>query len=492
MRVGLVFDPHQARAWHRELAGRMRAGGHEVSLVPAPPRPSPWQDRLLRFEARLRGRGDLGALARIPPDALDVAAAGEPDLLLVLDGEDARESSAAVPVWHLTADGADGLAALLAVVIAGGTPTVAIRRGATVLAAGRVGSEAEGLLLERAADALGRSTTLILAALAGQGPTMPERGLAAPATLTAGTAARLAATMALRRGMRRLERLAYRTPHWRVGWRRLDGPDLFDLRRHPDGGWRDLPDDGHHFYADPFPLLHDGRLTLFVEDYVHATGRGRISAVPFGPEGPLGRPEPVLECPYHLSYPFVFARDGAVWMIPESGEAGTVDLYRATRFPGGWVKDATLVSGVVAGDATLHEATDGRWWMFATVRDGGGASDALHLWSAPDFRGPWVPHPRNPVLVDIAAARPAGRMVVRDGALLRPVQDCRARYGAALGVARVTQLDDTGFAQTVDAVVGPGPLWPGTCLHTLNAAGGFEFIDGSGRARRPWREVGRS
>ncbi|TGP15892.1 formyl transferase, partial [Mesorhizobium sp. M1D.F.Ca.ET.234.01.1.1] len=93
----------------------------------------------------------------------------------------------------------------------------------------------------------------------------------------------------------------------------------------------------------------------------------------------------------------------------------------------------------------------GRWWMFATVRDGGGAfSDQLHLWSAPDFRGPWTAHPKNPVLIDIATARPAGRMVSRNGQLLRPVQDCRRSYRAAMCIARVTQLDEAGFDQVVE------------------------------------------
>jgi len=172
-------------------------------------------------------------------------------------------------------------------------------------------------------------------------------------------------------------------------------------------------------------------------------------------------------------------------MIPESCSAARVDLFRATAFPGGWVKEATLIEGVVASDASLIEQ-DGKWWLFATVRDGGGSfSDALHLWSAPDFRGPWTPHPRNPVLIDIASARPAGRMALRDGQLLRPVQDCRQGYGKALGIARVTQLDDTGFAQEVETILeAGGPLWPGRRLHSLNGAGGFEFIDGSAMVRR--------
>ncbi len=176
---------------------------------------------------------------------------------------------------------------------------------------------------------------------------------------------------------------------------------------------------------------------------------------------------PVLEEAHHLSYPFVFEREGSVWMVPESSAAGTVDLYRATRFPGGWVKEATLLSGVVASDATLVEH-HGRWWIFATVRDAGldapaGAGsfhDALHLWSAPDFRGPYTPHPANPVLVDPSLARPAGRIVARGGRLIRPIQDCATGYGRALMLARIDRLDREGYAQTVIGRIEPAPPGP--------------------------------
>jgi hypothetical protein len=123
--------------------------------------------------------------------------------------------------------------------------------------------------------------------------------------------------------------------------------------------------------------------------------------------------------------------------------------------------------------------------MFATVQDGGGSySDALYLWSAPDLLGPWTPHRRNPVLIDLATARPAGRVVRRGNKLIRPFQDCRNGYGRALGLAEITRLDDDGFEQRVETVLRPGPLWPGRRLHTLNRAGRLECIDGSGWSRK--------
>lgn len=408
------------------------------------------------------------------------------DLILDLDG--ASAAAGQVPRWRLLFDGQAGEDALLTAALAGHAPLVEIMAGDDLVAAGRPGSENNRVPQAMLDDILSRLVTLIVATVKGNRLRVPALPAASGEPCASGAATgfvpgRLKAVIsAVADG---IYRRWFHAPHWRVGWRRLNGPDLFELRSHPNSGWRVLPDDGTRFYADPFPIEHCGRVFLFVEDFVHAVDKGVISAVEFGPDGPAGMPIPVLEQPGHLSYPFVFARDGQVWMIPESCSAGRIDLFRATDFPGGWVREATLVEDVIASDATLVEH-GGLWWLFATVRDGGGSySDALHLWSAPDFRGPWTPHPGNPVLIDIASARPAGRVVLREGALLRPVQDCRLGYGKALGIARVTQLDSEGFAQELECVLRSGPLWPGRRLHSLNSAGGFEFIDGSALALRP-------
>ncbi len=493
MLLRVRLDGRHVRRWHLDLLGRLaEKPGLTVDVDPAPGTTQlpDAANLLFELESLIHGLPRSGLAAHVPRSDLDgfVHLAPPPaDLILDLIGD---VEPGGGRVWTLTFDGLAGETALLGSLLDRRTPTAEIVESGTVLAAGRLGTEYAGVALASFEDFLARTSTLILAAVSGAGtailPTLPGEGTGpsgprrlAPAELAVLTAKRVA-----RRILQRLYYLAYNAPHWRTGWRRMDGPDLLDLRHHPDTGWHDLPDDAQRFYADPFPIVHDGQVTLFVEDFAHRLGKGIISAVAFGPDGPIGRPIPVLEQPGHLSYPFVFEREGAFWMIPESGSAGTVDLFRATAFPAGWVKEATLLSGVTASDATLVEH-DGAWWLFATVRDGGGAfSDALHLWRAPDFRGPWTAHPKNPVLIDIASARPAGRMVHREGKLLRPVQDCRQGYGAALGIARVLQLDPEGYRQTVETILTPGPQWPGRRLHTLNSAGGLEFIDGSAFAPR--------
>jgi hypothetical protein len=51
---------------------------------------------------------------------------------------------------------------------------------------------------------------------------------------------------------------------------------------------------------------------------------------------------------------------------------------------------------------------------------------------ADTITGPWIPHARWPVKIDIRGARPAGMMFNLDGRLFRPAQDCAETYGAGI------------------------------------------------------------
>ncbi|QDB80175.1 formyl transferase [Georgenia sp. 311] len=482
MRVAVRLDRRALRRWHLEvvsaLAGRPDLEvGVRWSTGSRPPAPE--VDRLFALERILHGL-PAGRSARLEEAHLApyLARDGEPDVVLDLVGDDGT----AGPTWHLTFDGGAGEAPLLAALLAGRVPAVRVvdLTAGRTLAAGRPGSETPGVTVAAFEDVLAGCTHLLRQALDGGAPVDVADG--EPSRLARGEVLRHAGRSVARAAVHRAYRLLYRAPHWRVGWRWVDGPDVIDLGRLP-GGWSELPDDGRHFYADPFPVVVDGVTHLFVEDYDHALGRGVISVVDVGPSGPVGAPRPVLEHRAHLSYPFVLEDAGQVWMVPETSGARTVELYRAARFPDRWVLEEVLLEGQEVSDATPFRH-GGRWWLSATVRDGGSFSDSLHLWSADRLQGPWVAHERNPVLVDIAAARPAGRVVRRGGRLVRPVQDGRAGYGAALALAEVTRLDGAAFTQRVVARLAPGPQWPGTRLHTLNRAGRLEVIDGSAYSPR--------
>jgi len=275
----------------------------------------------------------------------------------------------------------------------------------------------------------------------------------------------------------------FRTPHWRIGWRRLSGPDLWDTRSLSDTRWTILPNSKARFFADPMPLTVDGKTTLFVEDYFHDRNKGAISAVEFDESGPVAVLDCVLEEPWHLSYPFVFQAEGEIWMVPESLTKREIALYRADPFPGRWTRHKVLIENIAAVDSTIIRYHD-RFWLFTTIEHPSDTFADLCLFSAASLFGPWLPHPRNPVVRNASFGRSAGPILYRDGKLLRPAQDCSRRYGAAVVLTEIQILDEENFAHEVCNALSPCREWPGRRLHTLSRSGDLEFIDGSAHAFR--------
>lgn len=263
---------------------------------------------------------------------------------------------------------------------------------------------------------------------------------------------------------------------WVVAARRRPGStnERFTIL-HPPAG---------RFYADPFVAEHEGRTYVFFEEYRDADRKGVISCVEFGPGDKFGAPSVVLERASHLSYPFLFKWHGVWHMVPESGDHHTVDVYRADPFPHKWTHVATVLSGVDARDATLCE-WNGRWWMFVTLCvPGGPRADELSLFFADSPLGPWTAHPRNPIVSDVRGARSAGAVVVEDGALVRPAQDCSRGYGYAIALNRIDVLTEREYRESRIGTRTPSwhPRLSGT--HTINCSEHYEVTDGRLRRRR--------
>ncbi len=276
----------------------------------------------------------------------------------------------------------------------------------------------------------------------------------------------------LGRHLRAALRDAFFKPQWFLAQRR-DGGDPLD-----PSGYTPLFPPGTGGWADPFPFVHQGAVHLFFEDIHPVSGLGRIAVMTRDAHGHFGPPRTVLERPHHLSYPFVFEWGGEAFMVPESSQAGRVELFRAARFPWEWESAGVLLDGVRAVDATLFEH-DGRWWMMVNLREEGASSwDELFAFHADSPLGKFVPHPGNPVVSDVRRARPAGRVFSRGGRLFRPAQDCSGHYGRALVINEILTLTPDDYRETVAARHDAAALGIGDSLHTYNAVPGLEVVDG--------------
>jgi hypothetical protein len=276
---------------------------------------------------------------------------------------------------------------------------------------------------------------------------------------------------------RQIARNRWRNLFWRRQWQiayRFD-PDPDD--RWSGSGMRYLVPPADRFWADPFALVHNGRYFIFFEELHYSDWQGRIMAVEVFPDRAPGEPRLVLECDWHLSYPFVFQWNDDLYMIPESAESGRVELYRCHRFPDDWRLERVLLEGMQAYDATLWRRGD-RWWMFVSIAPPGlSDGDELHLFHSDSPLGPWQAHAANPVISDARRARPAGPLYERDGVLYRPSQDCSREYGYAVVINRVDQLTESEYRETTVDRVTASFCRPATCLHTVGQGGRLQVLD---------------
>lgn len=481
--VCLLLPRDGVQGWHHFLINRLREDAHHVVVSWRRGRSTSLGlalveelERLVgRHRPRLSGDGD-----RMP--VVEQAAEERPDIMFDLSGGNEPAPGSVVPLF----DAQPGDDARDAALFDERAPWLQL----AYFIDGRMHPLAEALpALERPWSLLaGRDTIYqrlvhLIRAVARRGtaglstpPAPPAHGRGLPLPfICRSLTGRIA---------KRLKKLVARDGHWRVGWRRLEADgSLYDtLRMPPAVHWMWLDDDRQRYFADPFLFEHKGTTYVFCEEFPYATRTGIISVFTLDNEGRPSAPRAVLDCGTHLSYPYVFHHDGYIWMMPESAATGRLELYRADRFPDRWVVERTLIGDRQLSDATPFHMND-RWWMAAADhRFGDSGWDTLALFDAQSPLGPWQPCGEDAFVIDARAARPAGAVVNRNGALWRPAQDCRIGYGGGLTLCRIDKVSRSGLEQTIMAHVGPPAGAALTGVHTLNLNDRFEIIDAAGWA----------
>lgn len=483
MHVRFLVDPAELRRWQADaiasVLSALEASG-DVATVSGPGTP-PLLDLCLAFEGMTSCQGRSPLIDRIGLADLGLALADTrpADLVIDLAGSQCDDDR-----LRLSVGGCPLIAGTAAAITSDDEPLLdleLVRSGMPrVVGRWRLARENRRSLAAGLAATASRAVEMLtLAASRISGGTAPADILlpridAPSVPHPPGGLALFAGTAFARRLAARLDRLIRTPANWAVAWR-FDVTWEGRLPAIAGTSWRRLADDGSRFFADPFVWQHQGRSVLFVEEFPYTTERGIFSAVDIGPDGPLGRPRPVIETDCHLSYPFIFEEDGVVYMIPETSGRRTIELWRAVEFPDSWEPVAELITGIDASDATLIR-TGGRHYLMASLRPEGASSwDGLSIFAADRLHGPYRLVGNGPVKVDVATARPAGRPFMVDGAIIRPFQDSRGGYGAGLGFARIDHLSPDGFAETVLTTLKPARPLRG--LHTYNRGGGIEVID---------------
>lgn len=252
---------------------------------------------------------------------------------------------------------------------------------------------------------------------------------------------------------------------------------------------RDIPDNFDEFkqimpskdlfWADPHVVQVNGKYYIFIEEFVQAANKGHISVIELDEAGNWKAPVKVLERDYHLSYPFIFQWNERYYMVPESRQNRTIDLYECADFPLRWNFKCHLMENVSAVDTTLIHHAD-KWWLFTGLAENEAAAPnvELFLYYKDDlFAGEWRAHPRNPIVSDVKCARPAGGLFLRGGKLFRPSQDCSHGYGHGIDLNEVDVLSETDYREHRTLSIRPDWEKKIVATHTLANCDNLVVID---------------
>lgn len=233
------------------------------------------------------------------------------------------------------------------------------------------------------------------------------------------------------------------------------------------------------FWADPFVLEKDNKYYIFIEELVYKENKGKICVIEMDENGNYQEPVVALEKDYHLSYPFLIEDSGELYMIPETSENNTIELYKCENFPIKWKLFKVLINNVVAVDSTIFRYND-KFWLFTNIRENSGASkhDELFLFYSDNLlNGKWIPHPQNPIISDVKCARPGGNIFIFKDRIFRPAQNCAKHYGHGMQIREIVKLSESAYEERQIQSIYPDWEKGIISTHTLNFTGRLTVID---------------
>lgn len=250
--------------------------------------------------------------------------------------------------------------------------------------------------------------------------------------------------------------------------------------------FQDIIPGKHLDWADPHVVYRGGFYYIFIEELLHKRKKGHISVIKMNDKGEYDSPRVIIERPYHLSYPFIFKVNDVYYMVPESAENRTIELYKCEEFPYKWKFDSLIMSDIYAVDSTFL-FYKGKWWLFANVKENQDSSSLsfLHIYHSNSiFSGEWIPHLQNPVVSDAASSRPAGRFLFLDGNLYRPSQNCLKKYGYGIKLNKVLLLNEREYREEPINFIEPEKSKNILATHTFSFSHKLTMIDARKKRRR--------
>ena len=231
------------------------------------------------------------------------------------------------------------------------------------------------------------------------------------------------------------------------------------------------------WYADPFPIIHNGKHYIFVEIMKKENKRKGVLGVTCIEDGE-GFFHEILSEPFHLSYPNVFKYNDKFFMIPETNQANQIRLYECVNFPNKWELKAILMEDICCADTSLYFSQEG---IFCETLDQITGDNRLLFLDMAKYQMREIDSSQS----NFVNRRPGGNFINYKNGTYHALQNCEKAYGKYLHIAKVDSFNENGLTEheirtlkvedtTHNAYRKSGLI---KRIHTFNRCDDFEVID---------------
>lgn len=230
-------------------------------------------------------------------------------------------------------------------------------------------------------------------------------------------------------------------PYWECFYRKPDTPYLTE-QQEDTLSWMKIIVPRRYWCADPFLINYSGEEYIFCEVMDRKESYGKIGC------GKIvdGKPtyiETIIDIGCHTSYPNLFEWNGELYMIPETVERHTIELYKCESFPSEWKKVSILMSNTNAVDTTIFK-NNGELQIFIYEQD----QDSRKLSIAEiDMEKYSIKNRCYVKEYNEKVGRPAGNVFKLNNELYRPTQYGINFYGEKIVFQKFSVLQYNGYLQ---------------------------------------------
>lgn len=193
--------------------------------------------------------------------------------------------------------------------------------------------------------------------------------------------------------------------------------------------WIPLTKKSKYWYADPMLFTSNGKLYLFTEAFNMKKQIGEI-AVSLFENGYFSEPCVIISNQYHMSYPCTFSYAGNIYMIPETSQNGTLEIYTTNgEMCSPWKKIGVLINEIKLVDTTVLYFNNS-FYLFGYTENKNQYETRVYYLDMDNLKVTFL----KSNISNSNIERPAGNFICISDCYYRPLQYNKNCYGESMRI----------------------------------------------------------